>query len=227
MSNFTDEGVMNVKAAGCDALLAKRVEAKMKGKKVGDVLNRLSVAAPKPRDGRKREVSIPPSVAAARGAAAAAAAAKAAAEKKGDGGGGGEAAGGAEPMAADEAPAAADPTPAPAAPTGPSPYAGQLTGRYELVAVLTHKGRSADSGHYVSWARLPEGGGAGPDAVAAAAAGAPAPKKAKAGSANGATWIQYDDDTLSPRTPEEVLALSGGGDWHMAYLLLYRAVRAP
>ena len=30
-----------------------------------------------------------------------------------------------------------------------------------------------------------------------------------------------------PRTSEEVLALSGGGDWHMAYLLLYRAVRVP
>ncbi|PIA64444.1 hypothetical protein AQUCO_00100136v1 [Aquilegia coerulea] len=27
----------------------------------------------------------------------------------------------------------------------------QLTGIYDLVAVLTHKGRSADSGHYVAW----------------------------------------------------------------------------
>jgi ubiquitin carboxyl-terminal hydrolase 14 len=25
------------------------------------------------------------------------------------------------------------------------------------------------------------------------------------------------------RKEEEVLSLSGGGDWHMAYLLLYRA----
>ncbi|XP_028107783.1 ubiquitin carboxyl-terminal hydrolase 6-like [Camellia sinensis] len=30
-----------------------------------------------------------------------------------------------------------------------------LTGIYDLVAVLTHKGRSADSGHYVDWARDP------------------------------------------------------------------------
>lgn len=28
---------------------------------------------------------------------------------------------------------------------------GLETGNYELVAVLTHKGRSADSGHYVAW----------------------------------------------------------------------------
>jgi ubiquitin carboxyl-terminal hydrolase 14 len=146
----------------------------------------------------------------AKDVADAAAKARADAEEAGEAG-----ASGAEAMAADE------PAPAPT-PAGPSPFAGQLTGRYELVAVLTHKGRSADSGHYVSWARLPE------PAPGAAGAAPPASKKPKAGSAGGgATWIQYDDDSLSPRTPEEVLALSGGGDWHMAYLLLYRAVVAP
>jgi len=144
-------------------------------------------------------------------AEAAAKAKQAEAEERGGGGSREAAAAGTDAPAADAAPAAA-------APAGPSPYAGQLTGKYELVAVLTHKGRSADSGHYVSWARLPDeeeaaaGAGAGPPAP-------PAPKKAKP-SSSAAAWIQYDDDTLSPRTPEEVLALSGGGDWHMAYLLL-------
>ena len=28
---------------------------------------------------------------------------------------------------------------------------GLDTGNYELVAVVTHKGRSADGGHYVGW----------------------------------------------------------------------------
>lgn len=32
-----------------------------------------------------------------------------------------------------------------------------LTGIYELVAVLTHKGRSADSGHYVAWVKQEKG----------------------------------------------------------------------
>ncbi|CAL5229639.1 g13003 [Coccomyxa viridis] len=77
------------------------------------------------------------------------------------------------------------------------PYKGQLTGRYELTAVLTHKGRSADSGHYVSWAKQDDG-----------------------------QWLQFDDEEMIPRKEEEVIALSGGGDWHMAYLLLYRAVKA-
>lgn len=29
------------------------------------------------------------------------------------------------------------------------------------------------------------------------------------------------------RLQDEVMALSGGGDWHMAYLLLYRALKVP
>ena len=70
-------------------------------------------------------------------------------------------------------------------------------GRYELVAVLTHKGRSADSGHYVCWAKQDDG-----------------------------QWMQFDDENMIPRKEDEVIALSGGGDWHMAYLLLYRAVKA-
>eukprot|EP00891_Asterochloris_glomerata_P004495 jgi/Astpho2/4495/e_gw1.00067.112.1_t len=70
-------------------------------------------------------------------------------------------------------------------------------GSYELCAVLTHKGRSADSGHYVSWVKQDDG-----------------------------SWIQFDDDQLIPRKEEEIPSLSGGGDWHMAYLLLYRAQHA-
>lgn len=33
----------------------------------------------------------------------------------------------------------------------------QPTGVYDLVAVLTHKGRSADSGHYVGWVKQESG----------------------------------------------------------------------
>jgi ubiquitin carboxyl-terminal hydrolase 14 len=41
------------------------------------------------------------------------------------------------------------------------------------------------------------------------------------------SWVLFDDDELIPKTSEDVLALSGGGDWHMAYLLLYKAVLVP
>lgn len=35
------------------------------------------------------------------------------------------------------------------------------------------------------------------------------------------TWIKFDDDIVTPVTPEDILKLSGGGDWHCAYNLLY------
>ncbi|XP_008797866.1 ubiquitin carboxyl-terminal hydrolase 6 [Phoenix dactylifera] len=70
----------------------------------------------------------------------------------------------------------------------------QLTGIYDLVAVLTHKGRSADSGHYVGWVKQESG-----------------------------KWIQFDDDNPSPQREEDITRLSGGGDWHMAYICMYKA----
>uniref|UniRef100_A0ACD5VGQ7 Uncharacterized protein n=1 Tax=Avena sativa TaxID=4498 RepID=A0ACD5VGQ7_AVESA len=70
----------------------------------------------------------------------------------------------------------------------------QITGVYDLIAVLTHKGRSADSGHYVGWVKQDDG-----------------------------KWIEFDDDNPSIRKEEEILKLSGGGDWHMAYICLYKA----
>ncbi|KAL5755798.1 hypothetical protein ACOSQ2_020544 [Xanthoceras sorbifolium] len=69
-----------------------------------------------------------------------------------------------------------------------------LTGVYDLVAVLTHKGRSADSGHYVAWVKQENG-----------------------------KWIEYDDDNPIPQREEDITKLSGGGDWHMAYICMYKA----
>ncbi|GLU14371.1 hypothetical protein SLE2022_309470 [Rubroshorea leprosula] len=69
-----------------------------------------------------------------------------------------------------------------------------LTGVYDLVAVLTHKGRSADSGHYVAWVKQENG-----------------------------KWVEYDDDNPTPQRDEDIIKLSGGGDWHMAYICMYKA----
>ncbi|GAV02338.1 hypothetical protein RvY_12921 [Ramazzottius varieornatus] len=65
------------------------------------------------------------------------------------------------------------------------------SGFYELQAVLTHQGRTNNSGHYVGWVK------------------------------RGDIWLKFDDDKVSGVHPEEILKLSGGGDWHCAYLLLY------
>lgn len=70
---------------------------------------------------------------------------------------------------------------------------GLPTANYELVGVVTHKGRSSDSGHYVSWIQQ-----------------------------KGDAWLKFDDDVVTPVNIDDVLNLRGGGDWHMAYYLLYR-----
>ena len=70
---------------------------------------------------------------------------------------------------------------------------GKDTGNYELIAVVTHKGRSADGGHYVGWVHQ-----------------------------SGDTWLCFDDDIVSTVKTDDILQLKGGGDWHTAYLTIYR-----
>jgi len=61
-STVTEEGIMEVKTQACDKLLVQRVEAKMKGRKVNDVLNRLHLAVPTARDNKDRPPCIPENV---------------------------------------------------------------------------------------------------------------------------------------------------------------------
>ncbi|GBG44384.1 hypothetical protein CBR_g77869 [Chara braunii] len=78
MSTLTEEGVVAVKNTACELLLQARVETKMKGKKISDVLNRIHVAMPRARDTKERPPCIPDAVLEAR-------ANKGAAAKLGDG----------------------------------------------------------------------------------------------------------------------------------------------
>jgi len=57
-SSFSDEGVMNVKQTACEKLLAARVEQKLRGRKVEDVLNKLHLAQPQRRDDKVRDSSL-------------------------------------------------------------------------------------------------------------------------------------------------------------------------
>lgn len=72
------------------------------------------------------------------------------------------------------------------------------SGYYELQAILTHKGRSSNSGHYVAWIRH-----------------------------KGDTWFECNDDLVQAVHVDDILKLSGGGDWHTAYLLLYGPRKLP
>jgi len=98
------------------------------------------------------------------------------------------------------------PTPTPTSPpqvpvtsvemdTKEAPEPTITSGQYELMAVVTHQGRSTDSGHYVGWCKK-----------------------------QGDTWLKFDDDVVSETNVEAVKALCGGGDWHMSYFTFYRRI---
>jgi len=72
------------------------------------------------------------------------------------------------------------------------------TGRYQLIGVVTHQGRSSESGHYIGWVYKKDD-----------------------------KWIKYDDDVISYVKIEDILELKGGGDWHMAYICLYKSLEVP
>lgn len=61
-SCYSEEGVIDVRDAACDALLAHRVEAKLKGSRINSVANKIHVSQPKPRDELERKPHIPDSV---------------------------------------------------------------------------------------------------------------------------------------------------------------------
>lgn len=62
VSCHSEEGVMELKNIACDALLAHRVDSKLKGSKINSVINRIHVAQPVPRDDVVRAPFIPDSV---------------------------------------------------------------------------------------------------------------------------------------------------------------------
>ena len=57
-------------------------------------------------------------------------------------------------------------------------------GRYELIGLITHQGRSADSGHYIGWARSEK---------------------------DLNKWHKFDDQNVTPVTEDEIKQLAGGG----------------
>eukprot|EP00188_Purpureofilum_apyrenoidigerum_P001594 Plantae.Rhodophyta-Purpureofilum_apyrenoidigerum.ctg18917.p1 GENE.Plantae.Rhodophyta-Purpureofilum_apyrenoidigerum.ctg18917~~Plantae.Rhodophyta-Purpureofilum_apyrenoidigerum.ctg18917.p1 ORF type:complete len:502 (+),score=119.97 Plantae.Rhodophyta-Purpureofilum_apyrenoidigerum.ctg18917:158-1663(+) len=78
---------------------------------------------------------------------------------------------------------------------GPPLVVNAEIGVYELIAVLTHQGRIAESGHYISYCKDSKDG----------------------------TWYKFDDDRVTPQQEDDIRKLTGGGDWHIAYMCLYRA----
>mgnify|MGYP001100199609 FL=1 len=87
-----------------------------------------------------------------------------------------------------------------------SDHGCNVSGLYDLVGIVTHKGAAADAGHYMSWVRK--------SAVDPPSDSLDAPSQ---------DWYKFDDDKVAIVPPEKIDMLYGGGEDSVAYILLYRA----
>ncbi|KAK3311491.1 uncharacterized protein B0T15DRAFT_490099 [Chaetomium strumarium] len=85
------------------------------------------------------------------------------------------------------------------------------SGLYELRAVVTHQGASADSGHYTAYVKK---------------TGPKDPVTGKVGEEDG-LWWWFNDDRVTEVTADKIDALAGGGESHSALILLYKAIPLP
>lgn len=70
---------------------------------------------------------------------------------------------------------------------------------YELTAVITHAGSSADSGHYQSYVKDPT-------------------------DLEGELWWKFNDDKVSSVNREKIESLSGGGEFDSGLILIYKGL---
>mmetsp|Transcript_52726 Transcript_52726/g.123308 ORF Transcript_52726/g.123308 Transcript_52726/m.123308 type:complete len:520 (+) Transcript_52726:80-1639(+) len=82
------------------------------------------------------------------------------------------------------------------------------TGYYELVAIVSHKGRTADGGHYVGWTLH---------------------KKADGKELKEDRWLCFDDETVTMYDWKDIVGVSidlqgGKADTQLAYINIYRKV---
>ncbi|KZP33186.1 cysteine proteinase [Athelia psychrophila] len=90
------------------------------------------------------------------------------------------------------------------------------SGLYDLVAIITHKGAAADSGHYIGFVKKSVFHGAKTPALDATA------PSASAFDDDDEDWYKFDDDKVSIFPKEKLTTLDGGGEDSSAYVLLYK-----
>ncbi|KAJ7585240.1 hypothetical protein C8J56DRAFT_950201 [Mycena floridula] len=119
------------------------------------------------------------------------------------------------------------------------------SGLYELVAIITHKGAAADSGHYIGFVKKSMFRDRALPVVTAPAATPAADTDVTMADATASTstsvsspvnpnlngiiendddedWFKFDDDKVSVFPKEKLGTLDGGGEDSSAYVLLYR-----
>ncbi|KAA1474156.1 cysteine proteinase [Dentipellis sp. KUC8613] len=93
------------------------------------------------------------------------------------------------------------------------------TGLYDLVAIITHKGAAADSGHYMAFVKksvFDE-----KEIQGASSSSGSAPETFP--DSIDEDWYKFDDDKVSVFPAAKLTTLDGGGEDSSAYVLLYKS----
>lgn len=108
-----------------------------------------------------------------------------------------------------------------------------VSGLYDLVAIVTHKGAAADAGHYIGFVKKSVFHATKSSSTDAAASGAAMPGSMNISPSSGATgvgideddedWYKFDDDKVSVFPKEKLGTLDGGGEDSSAYVLVYKS----
>lgn len=95
-----------------------------------------------------------------------------------------------------------------------------VSGLYELVGIVTHKGAAADAGHYLSWVKKDVADAN--YALEDAAAQDPEAKEKKAlaelDTPPSDEWYKFDDEKVTTVTKDKITMLEGGGEDSVAYI---------
>ncbi|UKK02926.2 ubiquitin carboxyl-terminal hydrolase [Theileria orientalis] len=87
------------------------------------------------------------------------------------------------------------------------------TGKYELISIVTHQGRTADAGHYICWSK---------DTRDMKSSGTTEEAGVKKGKTED-KWLKFDDDVVTEHDWGTFDLCGGRSDYHIAVLLLYKA----
>uniref|UniRef100_A0A3B0N0H1 Ubiquitin carboxyl-terminal hydrolase n=1 Tax=Theileria annulata TaxID=5874 RepID=A0A3B0N0H1_THEAN len=104
----------------------------------------------------------------------------------------------------------------------PGEYA---TGKYELISIVTHQGRTADAGHYICWTKdtreypTKNSSNSNEKDLDNQENRENEPKKKK----QVDMWIKFDDDVVSEHDWGSFDLCGGRSDYHIAVLLLYKS----
>ncbi|KAH7882689.1 hypothetical protein F5I97DRAFT_301459 [Phlebopus sp. FC_14] len=93
-----------------------------------------------------------------------------------------------------------------------------VTGLYDLVAIVTHKGAQADAGHYIGFVKKSVFHGGKSSATSSSA-----PATENTFDEDDEDWYKFDDDKVSLFPKDKLGTIDGGGEDSSAYVLLYKS----